>query len=1056
MMNPNNQQTVDLSLLTLEEWQKIRDWNTTQVEYEQHQSIHQLVEIQVQQTPDQVAVDFEEQQLTYQELNQRANQLAGYLHSLGVGPDVLVGICMERSPEMIIALLAILKAGGAYLPLDTAYPAERLRFMLEDSRAPILLTQNHLFREFTDLNVQVIDLNTAFEAVGTASSSNLNLELNPERLAYMIYTSGSTGKPKGVAMPHRSLVNLLRWQQQDFQFSQAKTLQFTPIGFDVSFQEIFSTLISGGTLVLIADEVRRNAERLLQYISVQAIERLFLPFVALQHLAEVATTQTHLPVYLREVITAGEQLKVTRSIAHWFEGLKDCTLYNQYGPSESHVVTSYRLSGSPKTWPHLPPIGCPIANAKIYLLDPNRRRKGDPIRLVPIGEPGEIAIGGVALASGYCNHPDLEDEKFIPDPFSVASGLRLYRTGDLARYRADGSLEYIERIDSQIKIRGVRIELGEIEANLSQHPNIKDVAVVAREDSQGIKYLVTYYVSKDAMSSQASDRFAKELYVFLKAKLPKCMIPSTFMAMDKFPLTPSGKVDRRALPEPRRNRAILELEFVAPRTPLEEQLSEIWAQVLSIEAIGIHDNFWDLGGDSLRAIQLVSKLRDACQQELPMAAIFDAPTIAQLAELVESASLVTAHSTIDPWTVAELEVDTVLDLTIDASPSFHGMEIPGENILITGVTGYLGAFLLQELLKETQASIYCLVRAKTAEAAKQEIEENLKKYLLWHEDYEPRICPISGDLAQPMLGLPEQQFLALCKTIDAVYHNAAQISLIHPYSSLRAANVLGTHELLRLSSSGKLKPFHFISTLDVFQTSGAFGSNLIAENDDLNIYEAIYFDGYTKSKWASEKLVRNAQLQGLPTCIYRPAMIAGHSQTGASNTNDLMNRLIKGFIQLRSAPEFDMMINIAPIDYFSQGVIHLSRKNNSLGKAFNFVNPQPMSMSQFIELMNDCGYPVEKVCHEIWETLLTQNASTLDSIVTFLTSKPTAQSVSYLERSSVGAYRVDRQNVAEGLEGTSIFCPAISDNLLKTYFSYFSRVGFLDAPITASGLVSSK
>ncbi len=1054
MMNLNNQQTVDLSFLASEEWQKIRDWNSTQLEHDQHQSIHQLVEIQVQQTPDQTAVIFENQKLTYQELNQRANQLAGYLQSLGLGPDILVGICMERSPELIIALLAILKAGGAYLPLDTAYPAERLRFMLEDSQASILLTQNHLLREFIELNIRIIDLDNALETESTTSSNHLNFEVNPAQLAYVIYTSGSTGNPKGVAMPHQPLVNLLKWQQQDFQCSQARTLQFTPIGFDVSFQEIFSTLISGGTLVLIADEVRRNAEELLQYISAQGIERLFLPFIALQHLAEIAISQSSLPIYLREVITAGEQLKVTRSIAQWFEELKDCTLYNQYGPSESHVVTSYKLSGAPKDWPHLPPIGCPIANAKIYLLDPNRRRKGDPVRLVPVGEPGEIAIGGIALARGYFNHPDLEDEKFIPDPFGTTSSERLYRTGDLARYQVDGNLEYIERIDNQIKIRGVRIELGEIEANLSQHPNIKDVAVVVREDSQGSKYLVAYYVSRNVMSSQESDKFAQELYAFLKAKLPKCMIPSTFMMMDKFPLTPSGKVDRRALPEPHRNRAILDLEFVAPRTPLEKRLSKVWSQVLNIEAIGIHDNFWELGGDSLRAIQLVSKLREACQQELPMSAIFDAPTIAKLTELIESASFTAANSTPDAGAVAELEADTTLDLKIDSSQVFGG-QVPPENILITGVTGYLGAFLLQELLKETQARIYCLVRAKTIGAAKKEIEQNLKKYLLWHEDYVSRIYPIPGDLAEPLIGLSEQQFLDLGKTIDIIYHSAAQISLIHPYSSLRAANVLGTYELLRLASTGKLKPFHFISTLDVFQTSGAFSSNLIAEQSDLNVYEAVHFDGYTKSKWVSEKLVRNAQLQGLPASIYRPAMIAGHSQTGASNTNDLMNRLIKGFIQLGSAPDFDMAVNIAPVDYFSQGVIHLSRKSESLGKAFNFVNPQPVKMSQFVELINACGYPVEKVCHEFWETLLMQNIGTLDSIVSFLTSKPTAQSFSYLERSSVGAYRVIQQNVEEGLQSTSIICPSVSDKLLSNYFSYFSRVAFLRPPIASSALASS-
>lgn len=581
-------------------------------------SIHQLVELQVLQTPDAIAVVFEEQKLTYRELNERANQLAHHLQTLGVKPEVLVGICVARSLDMIVGLLGILKAGGAYLPLDMSYPLDRLSYMLEDSQASILLTQSHLSDRLPKCNSHVVYLDSDRQAISQQQISNPQSELTLDNLAYVLYTSGSTGKPKGVAMPQHPLVNLLTWQIRNFRYPVYRTLQFTPISFDVSFQEIFSTLSSGGTLVLVSESIRQNAEALLHYLSAQAIERLFLPYIALQHLAEVAKTQINLPIYLREVITAGEQLKITNSIAQWFSHLEDCTLENQYGPSESHVVTAYRLSGSSKNWHHLPPIGQPIANTQIYLLDPNLRRKEDPLQIVATGEVGELAIGGVALARGYLNQPELTDSKFVPNPFSSELGERLYRTGDLARYRPDGTLEYIERIDDQVKIRGVRVELTEIEILISQHSLVKDVVVVTRDDSSGNKRLVAYIVTKGDRFIGNKHELAAHLRAFVQEQLPDCMVPSTFMVLDTLPLTPSGKVDRRALPTPSQSRPALREDLVLPRTQIEERLSEIWSQVLSIQPIGVYDNFFDLGGNSLLAIQAIFKVREVFQIELPI------------------------------------------------------------------------------------------------------------------------------------------------------------------------------------------------------------------------------------------------------------------------------------------------------------------------------------------------------------------------------------------------------------------------------------------------------
>lgn len=1018
--------------------------------------IHEWFEQQVCQTPNATAVVFGTDSLSYQDLNQRANSLAHYLRQLNVGPDTLVGLCLERSLDMIVALLAVLKAGGAYVPIDPSYPQERIAFMLEDSQASVLLTAQNLVGVLPPHTAKVLCLDTEWERIAPENSGNLESLAGADNLAYVIYTSGSTGRPKGVAMPHRPLVNLLTWQLQVFKVPAARTLQFTPISFDVSFQEIFATLAGGGTLVLVSDAVRRNPETLLHYISVQRIERLFLPFVALQHLAEVAAAQTQpLNFALQDVITAGERLKVTNSIARWFTRLKDCTLTNQYGPSETHVVTSHTLSESPADWPMLPPIGRPIANTQVYLLQVNLQRTQDDIQLALPGKPGEIAIGGAALAQGYLNQPELSQRRFIANPFSDEPNAKLYRTGDLARYLPDGTLEFIERLDRQVKIRGVRVELGEVEAVLGQHEGVKQVAVIPKVDVTDHKVLAAFIVPNQKLNAETDNRqLLLDLRDHLRQKLPHCMIPSAFMFLDQLPLTPSGKVDHRALPNLDQPWMPLNPDFVSPRTPLETRLAEIWAQTLGIRQVGIDDNFFEMGGDSLRAVQLVFQIREVFQIDLPMVALFDAPTISQLAEAVNSTLMSHPVATSDDITVSDLLADAALDAAIAPTKTPFVFGSQTEHIFITGVTGFLGAFLLHELLEQTTAQIHCLVRTKTPVEGDRKIQANLKKYLLWSENYPARITSVPGDLAQPQLGLSVEAFQELARQMDVVYHNGAAINLIYPYSALRTANVLGTQEILKLAAEHHIKPVHFISTLDVFQTTDLFSRNRITEQDLLNPNEAVRFDGYTKSKWVSEQLVFQARSKGIPTAIYRPAMICGHSQTGAANKDDLMNRLIQGMVQLGSAPDFsEMMVNIAPIDYFSQGAVYLSRQANTLGKSFNFVNPQPITMGQFVETINTLGYRVRPVGHRDWENLLAQHRETLDSVVAVLTSKPAKTSWSYIERSSVGAYRVSCQNVLEGLQATSIQCPAITPNLLKPWLSFLVQNGFLPSSEALEALV---
>ncbi|MEO1591266.1 MAG: non-ribosomal peptide synthetase, partial [Cyanobacteria bacterium J06632_22] len=583
-------------------------------------SVYNLVELQASKTPDSVAVSFKGLDLTYSELVSEVDKLASLLQTLNVQPGDTVGLCVERSFDLIIGMLSILKVGAAYLPLDSSYPQDRLQFMVQDAGIKIALTQTDLLAVLPKSGCQYVcldqtELRPTSASVQTAMADN-------DAPAYVIYTSGSTGQPKGVIMPHGPLINLINWQISQLKKTVANTLQFTPISFDVSFQEIVLTLATGSTLFLVDDTVRRNSEALLQYLSDCKIERLFLPFVALQNLAEVAAQAPQLPIYLTEVITAGEQLKVTRSVAKWFSTLPNCSLCNQYGPSESHVVSAYTLAGEPKDWPHLPPIGQPISNAQFYLLDQSRRRREDDIQLAAAGQPGELAIGGAVLANGYLNRSELTNARFIPDPFSQIPGAKLYRTGDLVECLADGNYRFIERIDHQVKIRGIRVELGEIEAQLGRHPEVKDVAVTAPEDQDGRKRLVAYVVPSELDVLSGGHDLEIRLRDFLQQQLPSHMVPNLFVFMGTMPLTPSGKVDRRSLPRPASERPSLANEFVEPRNLLEVKLAEIWSKTLDISPVGIEDNFFEMGGDSLRAIQLVHQVKDEFDVELPMVSLF--------------------------------------------------------------------------------------------------------------------------------------------------------------------------------------------------------------------------------------------------------------------------------------------------------------------------------------------------------------------------------------------------------------------------------------------------
>ncbi len=596
----------------------VTGFNRTAAAFPAHLTLADLFERQAERTPDATAMVFGGATLTYAELDARANRWAHELRRRGVGPGVPVGVFAERSPELMAALPALFKAGGAYLPLDVAYPRERLAFMLADARAPLVLTQARLRAKLPPGDFDVLCLDAP--APDAPASPPSRPSTTPADLAYVIYTSGSTGRPKGVAMPMRAITNLVWWQMHTAtRLTRPRTFQFTPLGFDVSLQEIFACWCAGGTLVVPTDAVRRDPEAALRLLIDERVEQLYVIYSPLRRLAETAVRLGLYPRSLREVITAGEQVQVTPALVRFFENLPDCTFENQYGPSETHIVTRHPLTGKPKDWPVLPPIGRPIANTEIYLLDPH-------LRPVPVGMPGELFIGGVQVADGYLNRPELTAKRFVRDPFSGREGGRLYRTGDLGRFLPNGDIAFLGRKDFQVKVRGYRIELGEIEAVLGRHPAVREAAVTMREDAPGDRRLAAYLVP------HAAPPPAEELRRFLGETLPEYMIPSHFVTLDAMPHTPNGKVDRRALPAPE-GRPVLETAYAEPRAGVEETIAAVWREVLRLERVGRRDNFFTLGGDSLMLVEVHARLRERFEA-LSIVDLFEYPTIDALARFL--------------------------------------------------------------------------------------------------------------------------------------------------------------------------------------------------------------------------------------------------------------------------------------------------------------------------------------------------------------------------------------------------------------------------------------
>ncbi|WDD36594.1 amino acid adenylation domain-containing protein (plasmid) [Nostoc sp. UHCC 0926] len=1515
----------ELELLSdIEKHQLIVEFNTAKANYRPEQCIHHLFEQQAVHIPDSIAVVFEDQHLTYAELNARANQLAHHLQRLGAGSEIIVGLYAERSLEIVIGLLSILKTGGAYLPLDPALPKEGLTFRLQDAQVPILLTQQQLVETLPEHTTQVVVLDTNWTVISSESKENLTSYVKAENLAYVVFTSGSTGQPKGVAVEHKQLLNYINAIVERLDLSVCNSFAtVSTFAADLGNTTIFSSLCMGGCLHIVSQERASNPEALAKYFHRHPIDCLK---IVPSHLAALLTSSHAEQILPRQRLILGGEAYSWNLIEQIQQLTSECLIFNHYGPTEATVgVLTYPIKrGQTDRVSETVLIGRPIANTQVYLLN-------SYLQPVPIGVSGELYIGGAGVARGYLNRPDLTREKFISNPFAetgaIASGQRLYKTGDLARYLPDGNIEFLGRIDHQVKIHGFRIELGEIEVTLRKHPLVWETVVLAREDQPGNKHLVAYVVPKKQSALKTS-----QLREYLLEKLPEYMVPSTFVRLKTLPLLPNGKVDRWVLPAPNTT-SNLEGTFVAPRTAVEKVLAEIWAKILRLEQVGIYDKFFELGGDSILSMQIIAKANqvglhitpkhlfehqtiaelavvaitnqsiqaeqglvtgqvpltpiqhwffkqnlpdshhwnqsillevqqalnqalleqtvqkllehhdalrlrfflqesgwqqftassdsvvpcsrvdlsalspnkqipaleaaaaelqtslnlssgplmrviyfdlgtdklsrllllihhlavdgvswrilledlqtvyqqlnhkktiqlppkttsfkhwaerlrkyaqlpalqselkywltkngkeiarlpvDFCEGENTMAkagtisvALSEEETQSLLREIPaayqtqindilltalvqafeqwmgkrtakesrkhlllvdleghgreeifedvdlsrtvgwfttifpvlldieenssstetlemvkkqlrsipnrgigygvlrylsdetakplklhlpkaeirlnylgqsdqvfsgsalfapaqessgESRSLrgnrsylidmiaiiaggqlrldciyskavhhrVTIESLVESFTaalrelinhcksleprkytpsdflqadpnpikityqanastttgkmtIAALNAEAVLNPTISPETSFE-FTIEPANILLTGATGFVGAFLLHELLQQTNANIYCLVRAPNVESGNKRLQSHLESYLLWNESLSNRIIPVVGDLSEPLLGLSEQQFQAMAELLDVIYHNAAAINLVYPYSTLKAANVLGTQEVLKLASQIKVKPVHYISTLSVLSSESHAEVKGIQELHSFNFDHCqVPSSGYAQTKWVAEKLVTTAHNRGLPVCIYRLGRVSGHSQSGICNMNDRLYRMLKGFIQLKCAPDVETIVDMTPVDYVSKAIVYLSKQNKSLEKIFHLSNPHPIRSFELFDWIRKFGYPLQPMSYNQWEAeLLNASEPSLNNplypLIPFfagIANEGDRNQESSEQTFNLATLKFDFQNTIDGLTSTSIVCPPVDTKLLSTYFSYLIQSGFLNAP----------
>lgn len=972
-----------------------------------NQGIQDFFEHSVSQSPQAMALLTDDEQLTYGELNARANRLAHYLRSLGIGSreDMLVGVCLERKAHLIVALLAILKAGGGYVPLDPHYPQDRLAFMVEDSGLSVLITQDAFLAHLPKDGVKVVNVDQD-DFLGF-DDDNLSRVNEAHNLAYVIYTSGSTGIPKGVEIEHRNTIAFIEWAIAFFSPEELSgVLASTSVCFDLSVFEIFVPLSVGGTIILV--------NNILHLPESPHRDRVTLIDTVPSAIASLTKIKS-IPPNVKTVNLAGEAL--TNNIVqevYQFEQVE--RVYNLYGPSEDTTYSTVALI--PKGFDDVPPIGEPISQTEVYLLDEN-------LEPVEKGIIGEIYLTGAGITRGYRHRPDLTAERYLPNPFEADTTSRMYKTGDLGVYLNNGQLKFVGRQDQLVKFRGFRVELGEIEAILTKHPLVDRAAVILHHFDDDDQRLIAYVTLKK--SDTDKNQLLTQIREYLREKLPPHEVPGGFMVLEQLPETLNGKINRRALPTPERHLlwdSATQSSYVAPRNAMEERLVQMWQLVLKIDPIGVEDDFFDLGGNSLSAIALIHDINSEFKSNISLAVFLESSTISCLSKNIKHKSdfLPIEQQANTLATDIILGNDIYPQNKFDPQKTYH-------NALLTGATGLLGSYLLSELLTTTDYHIYCLVRAKDTQEAQQRIRNKLEKNNLWQREWESRIIPLTGDLSQTSLGLHPEQIQLLSEKIDLIYHCGAWVNIVYPYSSMRASNIESTKEIIKLACKNDCKPIYYISTTDVFSSQDIRKIAIDQKPDGDYLC-----GGYAQTKYAAEELLQQAQKRGVPVTILRPSNIIEAHQSDPTLVTEFIPRMFQGCLQLKLFPQIRAIVNLVPVDYVSKIIVYLSQHQAYFNQTFNIVNPKPCSFSDILQWMKDKNYQFSIVSHQQWIEQLeaTVKTGTHNSLAPFVSL---LHFENFLQR-SLGSFEFENNQTLKQISH-KIPCPPVDEQLLNIYLHHY-------------------
>lgn len=990
------------------------EFNDTKHDYPQQETVVSQFERQVAIAPEKIAVIFENNAFTYKELNDRSNQLAKFLRSKGVKKDSIVGLIVDRSVEMIIAILAVLKAGGAYLPIDPAYPNERIDYMLKDCNCHLLLT--YLRDHNHDLGFEVNRLDLTDQNLYKESTTSLEDGPMPADLACVIYTSGSTGAPKGVMVEHRGLNNLVYSFSDIITTGNKTVLAISTVSFDMFFVETIFPIVTGMRVIL-----ANQKEATVPYLLLELIGKYKVNFLqTTPSRMKLILNDSHADKLgnLTEIILGGESFP--EQLLGELKKATNARIFNGYGPTEATVCSAIKHLGNE----HRITIGKPLANTQIYILD-------ESMRPVPIGVTGEIYISGLGLARGYVNNEELTRERFIPNPFVPSS--RMYKTGDLARWLSNGEIEYIGRNDNQVKIRGFRIELGEIENRLAKHELIKEAIVVCKEDKAQKKYLCAYLTARGGVSSS-------DLREYLSHFLPDYMIPSHFFVLESLPLTPNGKVDKQALPEPD-SRGEHERKYAAPRNQLEEKLAQLWQESLEIAQVGIDDNLFALGGDSLTVLEILSGLFPN-DWGLSAQDFYDYPSIRRLSDKITGA-LVSPESP---------KQNAQASRALSSVPIRQVLHVNTGNILLTGATGFLGIHILHELLSTTSDKIYCLIRGQEPEKRFYELVKFyfpfLSKSLL-----NERLVIISGDISQEHLGLSESAYRGLAQDVTTVIHAAALVKHYGNYDEFHRLNVKGTQEIINFCANHD-KKLNCISTMSV---SGNYlvdnSTNDIFTENDLYIGQNYHNNVYVRSKFEAENLIVKASQDGLNATIFRVGVLTGRYTDGQFQKNIEQNafyRLLKSILMLEAVP-LDILqehLEFTPVDFCAKAIVKIILANHASGPVFHVFNHKTIKVEEVIQVFKSAGASIKALPRKSFNTLLTSVSATNSGkeILSGIIADPSLKAAF----GSSSGVQVDSSLTIKYLLDLGFEWPQIQGEYILKVLNYMQHTGFLNRISTVS------